>query len=179
MPKKCAKPNRKKRKHLTNRQETFVKALAEGKSLTEATKTANYSGKNPGQSGYQALAQLRGRVLELLERHGLGEEVLIEKSLKPLLEAEETKFFNDGKKQINVEALAIRHASCRTAFELHGSYAPGDPKEAAHYGVRVIRVDIPRPLIDVIPEAALSRHGVKPFSTPANGKPPEDKNGHD
>jgi len=32
------------------------------------------------------------------------------------------------------------------AFLLHGSYAPRDPKEAAQYGVRVIRVDIPRPL---------------------------------
>jgi hypothetical protein len=46
---------------------------------------------------------------------------LIEKYLKPLLEAEETKFFKDGKVRINVEALAIRHASLRTAFELHGS----------------------------------------------------------
>jgi hypothetical protein len=117
-------------------------------------------------------------VPELLERHGLGEEVLIEKYLLPLLEANETKFFNDGKKQIEVQALTIRHAALRTAFELHGSYAPRDPKEAAQYGVRVIRVDIPRPtnewnqFVDVIPESALSRHGVKPLSTPTNGKPP-------
>jgi hypothetical protein len=193
MPKKYAKPNRKKRKHLTNKQETFVKALAKGKSLTEAAKAANYSGKNPGQSGYQALAQLRGRVPELLERHGLGEEVLIEKYLKPLLEAQETKFFQGGIKvgrkkiyHVNVEALGIRHASLRTAFELHGSYAPRDPKEAAQYGVKIIRVDIPSPpnefnqFIDVIPESALSRHGVKPVNgTPTNGKPPGDKNGHD
>jgi hypothetical protein len=61
------------------RQQKFVKALAEGKTLTQAAKEANYSSKNPGQSGYQALAQLCGRVPELLERHGLGEEVLIEK----------------------------------------------------------------------------------------------------
>jgi hypothetical protein len=132
---------------------------------------------------------LRGRVPELLERHGLGEEVLIEKYLKPLLEAQETKFFNEGKTRINVEALAIRHASLRTAFELHGSYAPRDPKEAEQFGVRVIRVDIPRPIneynqfIDVIPESALSRHGVKPVTpttttgTPTNGKPPAPTNG--
>jgi hypothetical protein len=63
------------------------------------------------ESGYQALAQLRGRVPELLEPHRLGEEVLIEKYLKPLLEAEETKFFKDGKVKINVKALAIRHPS--------------------------------------------------------------------
>jgi hypothetical protein len=182
MPKKYAKPNRNKRKP-NARQHKFVKALAEGKTLTQAAKEANYSTKNPGQSGYQALAQLRGRVPELLERHGLGEEVLIEKYLKPLLEAEETKFFKDGKIRINVETLAIRHASLRTAFELHRSYAPRDPKEAAQYGVRVIRVDIPRPLneynqfIDVIPESALNRHGLTNGTKPAvprNGKPRTD-----
>jgi hypothetical protein len=31
-------------------------------------------------------------------------------------------------------------------FKLHGTYPPLDPMEAAQYGVRVIRVDIPRPL---------------------------------
>ena len=92
--------------------------------MTQAAKAAGYSDKNPAQSGYQALAQLRGRVPELLERHGLGEEVLIEKYLLPLLDAEETKFFNGGKKRINVQALGIRLAALRTAFELHGSYAP-------------------------------------------------------
>jgi hypothetical protein len=58
---------------------------------------------------------------------------------------------------------------------LHGSYAPKDPKEAAQYGVGVIRVDIPRPIneynqfIDTIPESVLSRHGL-----PGNGKPQTD-----
>jgi hypothetical protein len=51
--------------------------------------------------------------------------------------------------------------------------------------VRIIRVDIPRPpnefnqFVDVIPESALSRHGVAPITPPSNGKPPGDKNGHD
>jgi hypothetical protein len=58
----------------------------------------------------------------------------------------------------------------------------------AQYGVKIIRVDIPRPanefnqFIDVIPESALSRHrptnGAK-SAVPENGKPPGDKNGHD
>jgi len=105
------------------RQQKFVKELAKGKSLAQAAREAGYSDKNANQSGYQGLAQLRGRVPKLLERHGLGEEVLIQKYLLPLLEAEETKFFKDGAKRINVEALAIRHAALRTAFELHCSYA--------------------------------------------------------
>ena len=90
------------------------------------------------------MQQLRGRVPDLLDRP-LSEEVLIDKYLRPLLDAEETKFFNDGKKRINVEALAIRLAALRTAFELHGSYAPKDPKEAAQYGVKIINVDMPHP----------------------------------
>src|SRR4029077_1321620 len=144
MPKKYAKHGRNKRKP-SARQQKFVRELAKGNTLTQAAKNAGYSQKYAGQAGYQALAQLRGRVPELLERHGLGEEVLIEKYLKPLLEAEETKFFKDGKVRINVEALAIRLASLRTAFELHGSYTPRDPKEAAQYDVKIIRVDMPHP----------------------------------
>jgi hypothetical protein len=52
---------------------------------------------------------------------------------------------------VNVAALGIRLSSLRTAFELHGSYAPRDPKEAAQFGIKVVVVDIPRPpkIIDV------------------------------
>jgi hypothetical protein len=85
-----------------------------------------------------------------------------------------------------VQALGIRLAALRTAFELHGSYAPRDPKEAVQYGVRVSRVDIPRPLneynqfIDTIPESALSRHGVNPLNPTAHeneNEPAVKKNG--
>jgi len=87
-----------------------------------------------------------------------------------------------------VQALETQTRALDMAFLLHGSYAPRDLKEAAQYGVKIIRVEIPRPLneynqfIDVIPESALSRHrptsGAKP-SVPENGKPPTDKNGND
>jgi hypothetical protein len=72
MPKKYAKPHRNKRKP-NARQQKFVKELAKGKSLAQAARDAAYSTKNANQSGYQALAQMRGRVPELLERYGLGE----------------------------------------------------------------------------------------------------------
>jgi hypothetical protein len=190
MPRKYPKrkPNSKKRKP-TVRQEKFVKSLATGKTLAEAALDAGYSPKNADQSGYQALNALRGRMPQLLEKHGIGEEVLIEKHLVPLLSAHETKFFPTGIKMknktvysVNVEALGIRHAALRTAFELHGSYAPRDPKEAAQYGVKIIKIDIPRPadtfnqFVDVIPETALTRHGTKP-PAPTNGKPPKNGDG--
>jgi hypothetical protein len=50
-----------------------------------------------------------------------------------------------GYSSVNVAALGIRHSALRTAFELHGSYAPRDPKEAAQFGVKVIVLDMPRP----------------------------------
>ena len=70
---------------------------------------------------------------------------MIEKYLVPLLEAKETKSFKEGKKRINVPALAIRHTALDTAFKLRGSYAPRDLKEAEQFAVKVVVVDIPRP----------------------------------
>jgi hypothetical protein len=203
MPKKYFPRTRKKRKP-TPRQQQFVKGIAKGKTLTQAALDAGYSPNHPAESGYQALNALRGRMPALLEKHGIGEDTLIQKYLVPLLDAHETKFFPQGitmqveaknKKgfvdklvyTVNVEALGIRHAALRTAFELHGSYAPRDPKEAAQYGVKIIKIDIPRPadtfnqFVDVIPESALTRHGTKPQAptngTPTNGKPPKNGDG--
>jgi len=109
--------------------------------------------------------------------------------LKPALEATETiSAREDGKFKDKREVVAghPRMAALRTLFELHGSYAPRDPKETAQHGVETIRVDLPRPsgefnqFIDVIPDSALSRHrptnGAK-LAIPENGKPLGDKNG--
>ena len=96
---------------------------------------------------------------------------MIEKYLKPLLEAEETIFFQkDGKvrQQVNVAALGIRHSALRTAFELHGSYAPRDPKEAEQFGVKVVIDDLPGP-----PGEARTIRVI------SSGKPPADSNGQD
>jgi hypothetical protein len=87
--------------------------------------------------------------------------------LKPELEATETIFARKGGKSKDKREGVAGHpriAALRTLFELHGSYAPRDPKEAAQYGVETIRVDLPRPsgefnqFIDVIPDSTLSRH---------------------
>jgi hypothetical protein len=159
------KPSEKKRNKPTPRQMKLVEERAKGKSYSEAAIAAGYSAKNARQSGYQAMQQLRGRVPDLLDTYGLSEEVLIDKYLRPLLDAEETKFFNEGKTRINVAALSIRHAALRTAFELHGSYAPRDPKEAAQFGVRVVVMDGPRPhkmLDDIGPTIVIPPTNVSP-----------------
>jgi hypothetical protein len=181
------RPDGRKTKDPSPRQLKVLKARSEGKSFKEAGEIAGYPTANARQSAWQAIEGLRGRVAGLLEKHGLGEDVGIDKYLRPGLEATQTIFaqfegkFTDKRELINWGA---RLRALDMLFKLHGSYPPLDPKEAAQFGVRVIRVDIPRPtnewnqFVDVIPESALSRHGVHPGSpAPANGKPPVPTNG--
>jgi len=158
------------KKKLTPRQHAFVKNLAKGASQKDAFIAAGYKAKHPDQGAHQALKQIQGNVPQIMDQMGLTDHLLIEKYLVPLLDAEETKFFNEGKKRINVAALGIRHTALDTAFKLRGSYAPRDPKEAEQFGIKVVVVDIPRPpkhhpAIDVQPSG--------------NGKPPSDNDGHD
>lgn len=81
------------RKGPTNRQRLLVKGLAKGKKGADAAIAAGYSPKNARQSASQALQQIQKTAPELLAAHGLSDEVLIDKYLRPLLDAEETKFF--------------------------------------------------------------------------------------
>jgi hypothetical protein len=163
----ATKKSDKPKKDLSSRQHAFLKAYAKGKTLKQAAIETGYSKKNADQSGYQALKAIKVRAADLMDEMGLTDRALIENYLVPLLNAKETKFFKGGDKRINVAALGIRLAALDTAFKLRGSYAPRDPKEAEHFGVKVIVVDIPRP-----PKfPALPAGG--------NGKPPSDNNGHD
>jgi hypothetical protein len=157
-------------KKLTPRQHAFVRNLAKGASQKDAFIAAGYKAKHPDQGAHQALKQIQGKVPQIMDQMGLTDHLLIEKYLVPLLDAEETKFFNEGKRRINVAALGIRHTALDTAFKLRGSYAPRDPKAAEQFGNMVVVVDIPRPpkhhpAIDVQPSG--------------NGKSPTDNNGRD
>jgi len=148
----------------------FIQERAKGRNYAEAAVAAGYSEKNARQSGYQAMEQLRGRVPDLLDLHGLSEGTLIDKYLRPLLEAEDTIFFQkDGKvrQRVKVPALSIRHSALRTAFELHGSYAPRLHDNKAQDGppIRFV-MDLPRPDYS---KAGMDRAiDVKPTNEPAN-----------
>jgi hypothetical protein len=156
------------KRKLTPRQHAFVKNLAKGASQKDAFIAAGYKAKHPDQGAHQALKQIQDKVPQIMNQMGLTDHVLIEKYLVPLLEAEETKFFKEGSKRINVAALGIRHTALDTAFKLRGSYAPRrDAAEAAQFGIKVVIMDMPRPpkFIDV----GTSGHGT-------NGhKPPEEE----
>jgi hypothetical protein len=194
-------PQPKKGPKFTIRQKKLLQELPTAKTITEAAIKAGYGPKNAGQLGSQALQRMRGRVPDLMERVGLSEEFLIEKHLKPLLSATETKFVREeervrvGSKTevrsvVNKYVLADNAARLNAldkAFLLHGSYASRDPKEAAHFGVKVINVNIrgvPRPPIDIWPGMAIpelptdTSNGAKP-TAPNNGERPKDKSGHE
>ncbi len=70
------KKSDKKRKKATPRQMKLIEERAKGKSYSDAAIAAGYPEKNARQSGYQAMQQLRGRVPDLLDRHGLSEDVV-------------------------------------------------------------------------------------------------------
>ena len=157
-------------KKLTPRQHAFVKNLAKGASQKDAFIAAGYKAKHPDQGAHQALKQIQDKVPQIMDEMGLTDHLLIEKYLVPLLDAEETKFFNGGKKRINVAALGIRHTALDTAFKLRGSYAPRDPKEAEQFGIKVVVLDMPRPP---------KHHPAIELDPSGNDKPPSDNNGHD
>jgi hypothetical protein len=116
----------KKTKRLTHRERLLFKNLTKGMTLTDASVKAGYSPKNPWQSGYQAIERIRLNAPELLAKHGLDDDTMIEDYLKPLLKAEETKFFaHEGRvtDQRNVAALGIRHSALDTTFKVRGLYA--------------------------------------------------------
>ncbi len=143
-----ARRNRAQRMELMPRQVAFLKNLVDGMTVTEAARNAGYSKKCPGQSGYQALQNLKLKMPELFDRLGLSDVALIEKHLKPLLRARTTKFFQHEGKVTGKRIVADNDARLRAldmALRLRGTFAVADPRLAEPAGVRVIIMDAPRP----------------------------------
>lgn len=132
---------------LSDQQRSLVKFLAKGMSLTDAALKAGYSPECAGQSGYQALKAIRRKMPALLDSKGLTDEALIEKYLKPALEAKETKFFaHEGivKDERELIAWSPRLTALDMAFNLRGDYAKQSDLDPDHARMTVV-FDIPRP----------------------------------
>jgi hypothetical protein len=131
-------------KRLTPMQSKLVKNLAKGMSITDAALEAGYSENCPAQSGSQALDAIRRKMPELLDRTGLTEEGVIEKYLKPLMNAKEMEFAKfEGKitDARSVVAWGPRAQGLDMYFRLRGSYAPtrlGSPNGDDPIQVKVI-----------------------------------------
>src|SRR5271154_7356340 len=92
-------PSRKPRR-LTHRQKKLLKALPAASSVADAARQAGYSPKRADQSGYQPLKQIAGNeaILDLLKRHGLDDDTVIEEYLVPLMSASDTRItLHNGK----------------------------------------------------------------------------------
>jgi phage terminase small subunit len=118
------KQRKKRRRFVSTRQRELFKAMCRGISITAAAAKAGYSSP---QAAWNALKGHRKRVEEAMAEAGLTHEGLVNKYLKPALNAEETEFAKyEGKitDQVNVVAWGPRLTALDYAFKLNGSYAP-------------------------------------------------------
>ncbi len=112
---------------LTLRQRRLLEEIPRCKSLAEAARRAGYSPKHAGQAGYLALNRIARKAPEVLEREGCTLEWLIEKVLKPGLEAsrlhlfEEQGIVTDRRERPD---WSVRLAFLTLALKLHGAF-PG------------------------------------------------------
>ena len=129
---------------LTPQQRRLIKNLIAGQSITESARSAGYADNGyVGQIGSQALETIREKMPQILDKHGLTDNVLIEKYLKPLLNAETTEFAKfEGKitDEKSVIAWEPRKAGLDMAFNLKGSYAAKDsgPSSGSNITVNVL-----------------------------------------
>jgi hypothetical protein len=131
------------KKSLTARQRALIKNLTKGMSVSEAALKAGYTDKAPNQAGHQALEQVRAKMPELLDAKGLTDDALIDKYLRPGLEATETEFAKyEGKitDSCDVVAWGPRKEFLDMTFRLKGSYAPVRQAVSAENGPLAVQI---------------------------------------
>ena len=142
--------NRRKKKKPTPRQRKLLAVLAAGADRQTAAQIAGYACNTPlaaSQSVYQALKHISSTFPDLMEKHGLTDDVLIATYLKPLLKASRTKHFAHNGKVKSMRKYKdndTRLAALDMAFKLKGSFAPVKTENESR-SVSVIVVDVPRP----------------------------------
>ena len=113
----------KSKRRLTVKQAKLLGALPTSSSVAEAGEKAGFACR---QSSFRAFKDITERTPEVLERLGLTSEYVIDKCLRPLLTANETKFFqNQGivMQREEVEALDIRLRAIDTWAKFAGAYS--------------------------------------------------------
>lgn len=143
-----SKSQKKHRRKLTAKQRALIRALTKTKHQGKAAVAAGYSPKHARQSAYQALESIRKTAPELLARHGLDDDSLIDKHLLPLMNAEETKFFTlpvgKGKdRRLRIESRKTANWSARQngldmAFKIRGLYVREQENKGPEFSVVVI-----------------------------------------
>lgn len=108
---------------LTVKQSRLLKAIPNSKTLSEAGAKAGFACRQSAHVAFNGIAE---KTPEVLERLGLTSEYVVDKCLRPLLTATETKFFqNQGivMERVDVEALDIRLRAIDVWAKLAGAYS--------------------------------------------------------
>jgi hypothetical protein len=117
-------PNKKRRSKLSLKEEKLVNALTKVDSVAEAGRLAGYNTK---QAAHQALARVRERAPEALQRLGITRDRVFQK-LGALMDAKETKFFADKGVVMETREVEAQDIQMRATVELakmHGAYPRG------------------------------------------------------
>lgn len=125
---------------LSPREARLLRALAEGKTYAQAAKLAGYTAKHAASAGFQAFQQVKEKAPDIMNRLGLGTEAIIEKYLKPALEARETKFATfEGKftDQVEVVNLSARNDAIHMAARINGMYDADKSDDGANVAVNI------------------------------------------
>ncbi len=78
---------------LSEREFKLFRAVTEGRTLAQAAEEAGYSMRNPTQSGYDALKNIKRKIADVMDENGLSVDELIKSYLKPMMNATEVKVF--------------------------------------------------------------------------------------
>jgi hypothetical protein len=111
-----------KKGKLTLKQAKLVQELPKSNSMAEAGAKAGYACR---QSAHEAFKAVIERSPDVLQRLGLTHDYVLDKCLRPLLEAKETKFFQkDGivMQERDVEANDIRIRAIELWGKLMGAF---------------------------------------------------------
>ena len=116
--------NGNKWKKLNPQRAKLLQEIAKGKSTPEAAKAAGYA---QPQNANTALRQMRGELVQALEKRGWGPDHFVEKYLIPMLMAKKTLYasehgiFTDSR---DVEDNGARVSAAEQYLKILGGFAP-------------------------------------------------------
>ena len=150
---------KKGRRELTLKQARLVKELPTAASVSEAGRKAGYS---DAPTAHRALATIREKMPDVLDRHGLTADYAAQKCLK-LMDAKETRFFaKDGivMETREVEALDIQLRALDAWAKMYGAFREDkvqvDVNHSYHIDLRAVPDAI---LFGIVGVASQRSHG--------------------
>jgi hypothetical protein len=124
-------------KLLPPRRVEQLKRIVAGESIGDASKHSGYATK---QSGSNALADTRKRLLAAMDTFGMTDVALVRDYLLPLLNATKTEFAkHEGRITDSVEVAdnSTRLSSLDMALKLKGAYPKAEADVAAHLNITI------------------------------------------